>query len=69
MASSSIYKGSPCKTNCSGHRAGARYARAGGTTPSKSSSRAGGTTPSKSSSFNNGMKIAQGTFKRPKKRK
>lgn len=57
MASSSIYKGSPCKTNCSGHRAGARYARAGGTTPSKSSS------------FNNGMKIAQGTFKRPKKRK
>jgi|TARA_R110000744_G_C19296426_1_gene555232 hypothetical protein len=53
-----IYKGSPCKANCGGHRAGARYARGGGAMPSSSSS-----------SFNNGMKIANGTFKRPKKRK
>lgn len=58
MASKSIYKGSYCKTNCAGHRAGAAYARSGGTTPAK-----------RSSSFNNGMKIANGTFKRPKKRK
>tara|TARA_R110000764_G_scaffold118985_3_gene206511 strand:- start:805 stop:981 length:177 start_codon:yes stop_codon:yes gene_type:complete len=58
MASKSIYKGSHCKTNCAGHRAGAAYARSGGSTPAKGSS-----------SFNNGMKIANGTFKRPKKRK
>lgn len=59
MASRSIYKGSPCKTNCSGHRAGARYAKAGG---SKSPHR-------NATSFRNGMSIANGTFKRPKKRK
>ena len=53
-----MYKGSPCKVNCGGHRAGAAYARRGGQTPSGSSS-----------SFNNGMKIANGTFKRPKKKK
>ncbi len=58
MASRRIYKGSPCKDNCGGHKAGAAYARSGGTTPAKGSS-----------SFNNGMKIANGTFKRPKKRK
>ena len=59
MASRSIYKGSPCKTNCSGHKAGARYARAGGSkTPHRNAT-----------SFRNGMKIANGTFKRPKKRK
>lgn len=45
---------STCKTDCSGHRAGYRYARGGGTTPAK-----------RSSSFNNGMKIALGTFKPP----
>ncbi len=53
-----MYKGSPCKASCGGHRAGAAYARRGGQTPSGSSS-----------SFNNGMKIANGTFKRPKKKK
>jgi hypothetical protein len=51
------YKGkSTCKGNCSGHRAGAKYTRGGGTTPSDSSS-----------SFNNGMAIAAGTFRAPKK--
>ena len=59
MASRPIYKGSPCKTNCAGHRAGAAYARSGGT---KSPHR-------NASSFRNGMKIANGTFKRPKKKK
>ena len=51
------YKGkSVCKSNCSGHRAGARYARSGGRTSSPHSS-----------SFNNGMMIELGTFvKRPK---
>jgi hypothetical protein len=51
------YKGkSVCKGNCAGHRAGARYARSGGGTPSPHSR-----------SFNNGMAIANGTFKRRKK--
>ena len=51
------YKGlSTCKGDCSGHRAGARYSRSGGATPSRSSS-----------SFNNGMKIQQGTFVKPRK--
>ena len=49
MASKRLYKGSPCKHDCGGHKAGARYARGGGAKPSPSSR-----------SFNNGMKIAQG---------
>lgn len=47
---------SQCKGNCSGHRAGARYARRGGATPSPYSS-----------SFNKGMQIQQGTFKKAKR--
>ena len=46
------YKGSQCKGNCAGHRSGARYARGGGRTLTRSSS-----------SFNNGMRIQQGVFK------
>lgn len=46
------YRGSPCKGDCSGHRAGAAYARRGGRTLTRSSS-----------SFNNGMRIAQKQFK------
>jgi len=46
------YRGSPCKGDCSGHRAGARYARQGGRTLTRSSS-----------SFNNGMRIAQKQMK------
>ena len=42
------YYGSQCKGDCSGHRAGARYARGGGRLLTK-----------RSSSFNNGMRIAQ----------
>jgi len=42
------YFGSPCKGNCDGHKAGARYARNGGRKLTKSSS-----------SFNNGMRIVQ----------
>lgn len=57
MASRSLYKGYQCKGNCSGHRAGARYAKKGGQTPSPYSA-----------SFNRGMKLAQGAIK-PKKRK
>ena len=45
---------SECKGNCSGHRAGYRYAQGGGTTPAR-----------RSSSFNNGMRIALGTFVTP----
>lgn len=49
-----VYKGvSACKTDCSGHRAGARYARSGGSDPSPHSP-----------SFNKGMRIAQGRFRR-----
>lgn len=43
---------SECKGDCSGHRAGYRYAKGGGTLPSRWSS-----------SFNNGMRIALGTFR------
>ena len=46
------YRGSPCKGDCSGHRAGARYARQGGRTLTRSSS-----------SFNSGMRIAQKQMK------
>jgi hypothetical protein len=45
MASRSLFKGSPCKAACRGHRAGYNYARSGGGTLSKSSS------------FNAGMRI------------
>ena len=47
------YRGSQCKTDCSGHRAGARYVSGGGRTLTKSSS-----------SFNKGMRIAQPGLKR-----
>jgi hypothetical protein len=43
------YKGSTCSADCGGHRAGARYYRGGGRTPSPYSP-----------SFNKGMRIAQG---------
>lgn len=46
------YKGSQCKTDCSGHRAGARYTRGGGRTLTRSSS-----------SFNNGMRLEQKSLK------
>ena len=46
------YRGSTCKGNCAGHRAGARYARGGGRTLTRSSS-----------SFNSGMRIAQRDLK------
>ena len=46
------YRGSPCKGDCSGHRSGARYARSGGRTLTRSSS-----------SFNNGMRIEQKRMK------
>ena len=42
------YYGSQCKTDCSGHKAGARYTRGGGRTLTRSSS-----------SFNSGMRVAQ----------
>ena len=51
------YRGSPCKSNCAGHRAGARYARGGGRTLTRSSS-----------SFNNGMRITQRVLKAAGKR-
>lgn len=47
------YRGSTCKGNCAGHRAGARYARSGGRTLTRSSP-----------SFNSGMRIAQRDLKR-----
>jgi hypothetical protein len=47
------YRGSPCKGDCSGHRAGARYARNGGRTLTRSSS-----------SFNKGMRITQASLKK-----
>lgn len=46
------FRGSQCKTNCGGHRAGFRYARSGGAVRSPHSS-----------SFNKGMGIANGTYK------
>jgi len=51
------YKGSQCKGNCDGHRAGARYARSGGRTLTRSSS-----------SFNSGMRIQQAVLKAKGKR-
>ena len=47
------YRGSQCKTNCDGHRAGAAYARRGGRSLTRSSS-----------SFNNGMRIVQQDLKK-----
>jgi len=52
------FKGSPCLTDCGGHSAGYKYANSGGSLPSRYSP-----------SFNNGMKIAQGTFETPKAKK
>ena len=46
------YHGSPCKGNCDGHRAGARYARGGGRSLTRSSS-----------SFNKGMRVVQQQLK------
>ena len=51
------YRGSQCKTDCSGHRAGARYFRGGGRSKTISSP-----------SFNKGMRIAQGDAKKRGKR-
>lgn len=51
------YRGSQCKGNCDGHRAGAAYARLGGRTLTRSSS-----------SFNNGMRIEQKRMKAQGKR-
>ena len=51
------YKGSPCKGDCSGHKAGARYARRGGRSLTFSSS-----------SFNNGMRLQQKSYKAAGKR-
>jgi len=51
------YKGSPCKGDCSGHRAGARYAR-----------RVGRSLTFSSSSFNNGMRLQQKAYKAKGKR-
>lgn len=47
------YRGSPCITDCSGHRAGAGYFRSGGRSKTRSSP-----------SFNKGMRIAQGDAKK-----
>lgn len=52
------YKGSQCKTNCGGHRAGAKYYRSGGRTPSPHSP-----------SFNKGMMVQQGGAARRRARK
>ena len=51
------YRGSQCLGNCQGHKAGARYARSGGRTLTRSSP-----------SFNKGMKIQQKTLKKQGKR-
>ena len=51
------YKGSPCKGDCSGHKAGARYARRGGRSLTFSSP-----------SFNKGMRLQQKAFKAKGKR-
>jgi hypothetical protein len=51
------YYGSRCKTNCAGHKAGARYARNGGRSLTRSSS-----------SFNSGMRIVQKQLKKKGKR-
>tara|TARA_R110000822_G_scaffold85530_4_gene200082 strand:- start:450 stop:641 length:192 start_codon:yes stop_codon:yes gene_type:complete len=42
------YRGSTCKGDCSGHRAGASYFRKGGRTLTRTSS-----------SFNSGMRVSQ----------
>lgn len=52
------YKGSQCRTNCSGHRAGAKYFRTGGRTPSPHSP-----------SFNKGMMVQQGGAARRRARR
>ena len=49
----SEYRGSGCKTDCSGHRAGASYFRKGGRSSTRSST-----------SFNNGMRLAQADAKK-----
>jgi hypothetical protein len=49
---------SACKGDCSGHNAGYNYANGGGSTPSPYSG-----------SFNNGMRIALGTFVKPKRKR
>lgn len=46
MASRGMFKGSPCKKVCKGHKAGWDYAKEGGLQPSRTSS-----------SFNKGMQI------------
>jgi hypothetical protein len=46
------YRGSQCLGDCGGHRAGARYARSGGRTLTRSSP-----------SFNKGMRIEQKRMK------
>lgn len=46
------YRGSTCLGDCGGHRAGARYARSGGRTLTRSSA-----------SFNAGMRIEQKRMK------
>jgi hypothetical protein len=51
------YKGSQCKGNCGGHKAGAAYARRGGRTLTYSSP-----------SFNKGMRIEQAAMKAKGKR-
>ena len=51
------YKGSQCIGDCSGHKAGARYARRGGRSLTFSSS-----------SFNKGMRLEQAAMKAKGKR-
>jgi len=51
------YRGSTCLGDCGGHRAGARYARSGGRTLTRSSP-----------SFNKGMRIQQKTLKKQGKK-
>ena len=46
------YKGSQCLTDCSGHKAGAKYVRGGGRSLTKSSP-----------SFNKGMRLEQKSLK------
>lgn len=52
------FRGSTCKTDCGGHRAGFKYATGGG-----------GKKSPHSPSFNKGMKIAVKAIKARKKRK
>jgi len=46
------YYGKPCLTDCSGHKAGAKYVRSGGRSLTRSSP-----------SFNSGMRVAQNRLK------